>query len=365
MSAAQKNSAACREAAELLVFYACQEVSDSERKQIEAHLAVCAACSEQLAEEQGLTEIVGAAPQAADEIDSAGVLLAQCRSELAEKLDDLAVAAARPRWEPLGWLRNWMALRPAWSGAFLVIFGVLVGTQAVPWIHSVDPDETNSQAVKVMAAPKLSNEQLANMAVANVNVLPSSDPAFATVHLQLSAAQPLEMSGNLEDLGVRRVLTYVIENGERFNPGVRLDCVDLLKAVAREQEVQAALMTAAQRDSNPAVRMKALDALRDSVADEAVRVLLLDILQQDTNPGVRVEAVNLLVRSLGHDSSGAPLPGAPIPFPDITDAPSLAGDASINRTIRALERLQRQDPSRYVRLRSAAALRQIGPRELQ
>jgi hypothetical protein len=361
----QANNANCPEVAGLLVFYVCQEVSEAERQQIEAHLAVCAACSKQLAEEQSLTEVVGAAAEAADEIDATGILLAQCRSELAEKLDDMAVAAARPRWEPLGWLRTWMALRPALSGAFLVIFGVIVGTQVVPWIHSVDSDDANGQAMKVMAAPKLSNDQLANMAVARVNVLPSNDPASATVRLQLSAAEPLEMSGNLEDLGVRRVLTYVVENGERFDPGVRLDCLDALKAVAREREVRTALLTAAQKDSNPAVRMKALEALRDSVADEAVREVLLDVLQRDTNPGVRVEAVNLLVRSLGHDSAGGSLPGAAMVAPENTNAAAIVENASVDRTLRALERLQRQDPSRYVRLRSAAALRQIGPRELQ
>jgi hypothetical protein len=41
------------------------------------------------------------------------------------------------------------------------------------------------------------------------------------------------------------------------------------------------------------------------------------------------------------------------------------GDESVERVVRVLQRLQRQDPSRYVRLRSAAALRQIGPREVQ
>jgi hypothetical protein len=39
--------------------------------------------------------------------------------------------------------------------------------------------------------------------------------------------------------------------------------------------------------------------------------------------------------------------------------------ASLDRVIRVLQQLQRRDPSRYVRLRSAAALRQIGPREVQ
>jgi len=362
MSPAQKSGAACREVTELLVFYACGEVSEGERKRIEAHVSACKDCAKQFAEEQELAEMVGAAPQLADEIDATGVLLSQCRSELAERLDDLAVAAAKPRWEPLGWLRRWMALRPAWSGAFLVIFGVVAGTQLMPWIRSAGPDDGNGQAVKVLAAPKLSNDQLANMAVANVNVLPSSDPATATVRLQLSAAQPLEMSGNVEDLGVRRVLTYVVENGERFDPGVRLDCLDALRSVAHEREVRSALLTAAQKDSNPAVRMKALDALRDSVADDSVREVLLNVLQQDTNPGVRVEAVNLLVRSLGRDSSGAPLSGVDAMG---TEAANAAEDASVVRTLRALERLQRQDPSRYVRLRSAAALRQIGPRELQ
>jgi len=95
-----------------------------------------------------------------------------------------------------------------------------------------------------------------------------------------------------------------------------------------------------------------------------VREALLDILQRDGNPGVRVEAVNLLVRSLGHDSSGTPLPGATAGR-EAVDVGPLGENASIDRTLRELERLQRQDPSRYVRLRSAAALRQIGPRELQ
>jgi len=40
-------------------------------------------------------------------------------------------------------------------------------------------------------------------------------------------------------------------------------------------------------------------------------------------------------------------------------------DPSVDRVVHALEQLQRRDPSRYVRLRSAAALRQIGPREVQ
>jgi HEAT repeat protein len=37
----------------------------------------------------------------------------------------------------------------------------------------------------------------------------------------------------------------------------------------------------------------------------------------------------------------------------------------VERVVRALEDLERRDPNRYVRLRSAAALRQIGTRDVQ
>jgi len=97
--------------------------------------------------------------------------------------------------------------------------------------------------------------------------------------------------------------------------------------------------------------------------------VLLESLEQDVNPGVRVVAVNLLVRSLGHTPSDTPVlapepPEMPDPSPSVQSAP-LVNDPSVQRVIRVLEQLQHRDPSRYVRLRSAAALRQIGPREVQ
>ena len=53
MSVFEKN-VSCEDVAPLLVFYACDEVSDKERKQIEAHIATCAACAARLAEESDL-----------------------------------------------------------------------------------------------------------------------------------------------------------------------------------------------------------------------------------------------------------------------------------------------------------------------
>ena len=357
-----EKSTACKDVAPLLVLYACDEVSDKERKQIQAHIANCQACAAQLAEESHLQEAMVAALQPADELDSSGILLSQCRSQLAEALDDLSAPPLQEHWRPFGWLRRWMALRPAWSGALLVLFGIVVGAQILPQLRNGNSGD--GQAMNVTAKPPITRDQLDKMAIAGVNFSPSSDAGSPNVQLHFSAEQPMVLTGRADDGDMRSVLTYVVENGERFDAGVRLDCLEALKAASRDQQVRRALITASRKDQNPAVRMKALESLRDAASDDEVRQALLDALEHDANPGVRVEAVNVLVGSLQHGSAEEMAPQ-----PD--DAARLVKplgpdeDPSVERVVRVLQQLQRRDPSRYVRLRSAAALRQIGPREVQ
>jgi hypothetical protein len=359
----------CTEVAPLLVFYACSEVDAKERQEIDTHLAACPACAQQLETELTFQTAFSGASQPADHLDPSGALLAQCRSELSERLDDLSAPPMRAQWMPFGWVRHSMALRPVWSAAFLMLIGLGVGTQVAPWFSARDGSNTSGggigQAVNVMAAPRLTDDELAKMAVAGVNFAPEPGAAPGTLQLEVRTEQPIEVIGNVDDTDVRRVLTYVVANGERFDPGVRLDCLDALRARTGDAEVRRALLAAARKDQNPAVRMKALEALRDSADDDAVRETLLEALRHDANPGVRVEAVNLLVRSLE---------GEALEFdgPVILHAPSapeaavaLPGDLSPGRVVRALQDLQRRDPNRYVRLRSAAALRQISPRDVQ
>ncbi|OLD20700.1 MAG: hypothetical protein AUI85_00135 [Acidobacteriales bacterium 13_1_40CM_3_55_5] len=363
MSVFEKNLN-CKDIAPLLVFYACDEVSEKERKQIEAHVAKCKACTALLAEENHLQEAMAGALQPADKLDASGILLSQCRSELAEALDDLSAPPIQERWRPFGWLRRWMALRPAWSGVLLVLFGIVVGTQVVPWLQNTRNGDANNQAMNVTAKPPLTPDQLSKITFSGLNFSPSSEAGAPNVQVHLNAEQPMVLSGNVEDSDIRGVLTYVVENGERFDAGVRLDCLEALKAAARDQQVRRALIAAARKDQNPAVRMKALESLRVAASDDDVRQTLLDALEHDANPGVRVEAVNVLVGSLQHGDTEEMAPEPPA-----TTAPAIAGrseeDPSLERVVRALQQLQHRDPSRYVRLRSAAALRQIGPREVQ
>jgi len=352
----------CKEVAGLLVFYACGETSEQENALIESHLATCAACAGQLAEERGLHESLMEALQASEHIDTGGILLSQCRSELAEALDDLSAPPLQERWQPFGWLRRAMVMHPVLNGALLVLVGVALGTQLLPWISGRLDSNSTGQTVNVSPAARFTDDQLSKMAVAGIHLAPPSDGAPGTLQVHVRTEEPLVLSGSVDDPDLRRVLTYVVENGDQTEAGVRLDCLEALRARNGDLDVRRALLFAARKDQNPAVRMKALESLRDAVTDEAVREALIDALEHDANPGVRVEAVNLLVRSLEPGALDASESAAPAFAPDGVDRPL---DPSMEHVVRTLQELQRNDPNRYVRLRSAAALRQIGPREVQ
>jgi HEAT repeats len=366
----QDQNKVCAQIAPLLVFYVCDEVSEQECTSIDEHLALCSDCQAQLKDEREFHTALTSLPRSGEQLDSTGILLSQCRSELAETLDDLDHPPVKEKTSHFAFLRRWMALHPAWSAATLVLLGLVAGSESTQWLNGQRNTMATDQAVNIRPGPRFTEDQLSKMVVAGVNLTPSPEPGSKNVRVLLSAEQPVELTGNLDDSDVRNVLTYVVKNGERFDSGVRLDCLDALRARSEDSEVRSALLCAARRDQNPAVRLKALEALRGSASDASVREVLLQALEHDANPGVRVEAVNLLVHSLesGQQDMGR-TPGA---LPELSMAPmvqatgaSAVPDGSLENVIRTLGDLQHNDPSRYVRLRSAAALREISARNEQ
>jgi hypothetical protein len=371
MNAGEANMA-CAEVASLLVFYVCDEVNEQERVAIERHLSECAACRAQLAEEREFQSAILSFPQQGDRLDAAGIMLSQCRSELAEALDDLELPAVQEKVPAFGWLRGWMVLHPAWSAGTLVLLGLVAGTEYAQWSAARNDGAGQDQVVNVRPSAQITADQLSKMAVAGINFTPSPYSGSKNVRVRLNAEQPIELNGNVDDSNVRNVLTFVVENGERFDSGVRLDCLDALKARAEDSTVRAALLAAARKDQNPAVRLKALEALRGAENDSELQQVLLEALQHDANPGVRVEAVNLLVRALETQNQSVMTlqPDSPPEVPSTSPmvragARTTVDSTEMEKLTRELEILQQSDPSRYVRLRSASALREIGARNEQ
>ncbi len=70
------------------MLYACDELDAATLASLDAHLAQCPACAAIVSREQRLQQAIVSLEQPADSLDRSGLLLAQCRSELAESLDD-------------------------------------------------------------------------------------------------------------------------------------------------------------------------------------------------------------------------------------------------------------------------------------
>ncbi len=343
MDGHQQEPMTCQDFERLLVLYVWDELAGGERASVEEHIQHCAGCAALLVRESEVQSALAQGERPADKFDPADLLLSQCRSELGEALDAAAEPRARWGWlaalRPANWLIPSFARHPLWSAALLVLLGVALGTGLPPWYRSrmMQPAGT---PLKVFASPRISEQDLQSMGIAGINWVPDGGSGSPRVELHLTAEKPLVVQGSVDDMDVKRVLTFVVQNGQRFDSGVRLDSVEVLRTRSGDGDVRRALCAAARKDSNPGVRLKALEALRGFEQDEIVRRALLDALLSDSNPGVRVEAINAL-RALAEK-----------------------GTLDDQRLVSVLRDRMQRDPNNYIRMQSAAAIRQLGPREV-
>jgi hypothetical protein len=345
---------ACAEMPEMgerLLLYIADELDARERAEIEAHVRECPACMAALESEQQLIDwIVAAEP--AKEFDRSGMMLARSRSELAQALDEADdtrgakhpwfARFGAPAWLPK--LRSAWALHPALSSIVLLALGFALGVGVPTWVRFDSSPAAGKPAVVVNAAPRLSEQALQNVSSVGLNWETPEDSAAPRVQLQLNSDNPMHLEGGPDDADVERVLTFVVANGQRFDPGVLLDSVDLLATRVADPAVRGALCDAVRTDPNPGVRLKAIEALRGYGRDAEVQQALLDALDQDDNSGVRIEAVNALSAALA--SAGE-------------EASSAAVSAHDPRVVEGLRRSAQDDPNHYVRMTASAALQQI------
>lgn len=352
---ANKSSTPCGDMEELLVLAAAgQELDPAEQAEVSEHLAHCAVCAASFEKEKELLAVISAQRSEPD-----ASLLATCRAGLEDALDCQ---------EERGWLRrslgtlvptSWTSPRPAWSAAVLVIVGFSVGifgprlldhstkTAAAPALPAANASATSDSKPTDASVEPVNNSSsgpldLRTAEVAGINVLPSASGGNQPpeIELQLTAQRPVTLQGTVDNDDVKRVLLYVLRNGERFDADVRLNAVDLLRARNNDPEVRSVLCRSVHTDRNAAVRLKALEALNGAEPQDLVRETLLDALVDDQNPGVRVEAINAL-RSMA--SKG-----------------QVTSDDHLLAILR--DRMQK-DPNTYIRLQSAAAIRDLGPRQ--
>jgi hypothetical protein len=356
----------CEEIDALAMLYACDELDAAARAQLEAHLAQCSACAGAVSRELRLQQAIGSLDQPADSLDRSGLLLAQCRSELAESLDDKEARSNRTGnpwtriFSPISWwgaLRYTLIYHPAMSMTVLVVAGFLAGvagqrlplapvpvvaTRATATTASANPASSAATNASGNVPTKVTDEQLRRVDNAHVAWVTPSGSLNPTVQVQLMSPTPMDIVGAPDDADVQRALTFLLQNGQRFNPDVRLDSLDVLRMNAGDPDVRRTLCAVARLDRNPGVRIKAFEALQGFEEDPAVREALLDALEIDSNAGVRVAALRLLRTALHSEASSG------------------ASNGLDAQTLDVLRDRLRNDPDSTVRQQSAAALRELG-----
>jgi hypothetical protein len=343
----QSNSGAvvrCNEIEHLAVLFACDELDPAARAAVNAHASECAICSAVVSREVRLHQEIVSFDQPADSLDRSGLLLARCRSELAETLDDEQARANQPGWRavfsPLAWtvLRDTLVYHPAMSMGALVVVSFLAGVAGQRMRVAPAITATAPAAMTASAQPKVTEQQLQNAGSANVAWVTPSESPRPTVQVQFMSQAPMNIVGPPDDVDVQRALTYVLANGHQFDATARMDSLDVLRTRCADTEVRHAVCAAALSDPYPAVRIKALQALQGFEHDSAVQQTMIEALQNDDNPSVRVEAIHHLINSLPTEiSSGAVNPSL----------------------ITVLRDRVRNDPNNYIRAQSAVALRQL------
>lgn len=323
-----KPSGGCPEYEEQIMLHAAEELEGAEKDAFEEHLDACTRCMAAVDAERRLAEVA-----VRGRLEPSPALLASCRNRFEDSLDEMDTRPLFKRWAEAFFPAHWMAMYPAASVAALLLIGFSVG-MTVPW-HSQRQGTTSPIRESGMLPAGLDSAALQSANVSGINWTPSENNQPPQIVIQLNTQRPQTVEGTVNDSEVKRVLLYVLHNGHRFCPDVRINAVELLRERASDPDVEHALSQAALNDRNPAVRLKALEALTTGKPDDTSIQTMLQALTKDTNMGVRVEAINAL-----------------------RAASEQGGLLADPHALSVLQQTMRSDPNTYIRLQSAAAIQQ-------
>jgi hypothetical protein len=302
-----------------IVLFVYDELPDDARFELEQHVSRCTGCAGEVESAKKFRKDFFGVPMQ----DPSPNFLAASRMKLQEALESAEQGAWWHRFifDPVAWLQQ-IRFAPALAAAiFIVGFAGGIGA-TYKMVKGGGVVEVGPVAGKDPVQASLGTSVGAIQSV-------SQQPGSNLVTVKYDAVSPQVQTGSLNDPKIQQLLLYAARNN--FNPGVRMDSVDLLTQQPNDTHVREALIYALRYDSNTGVRLKALDGLGPSVkGDVQVRDAVLESLMSDANPGVRIEALRLLV--------------------------PVRADSSVRIV---LQRLAAKDENRYIRSQARTLLSQL------
>ncbi len=269
-----------------IALFVYDELPDDARFELEQHVSRCTGCAAELESAKKFRTDFSKAPVQEPNPN----FLAASRMKLQEALEGAEQGAWWHRYifDPVAWLHQ-IRFAPALAAAIFIIgFAGGIGST----YKMVKGGVTDASSGSVLAPAQASLGTSLGTSVGAIQSV-SQQPGSNMVTVKYDAVSPQVRTGSLNDPNIQQLLLYAARNN--FNPGVRMDSVDLLTQRPSDTHVREALIYALRYDSNTGVRLKALDGLGAYVkGDVQVRDAVLESLMSDTNPGIRVEALRLL-----------------------------------------------------------------------
>lgn len=269
------------------VLFVYDELPDGDRIDFEKHIERCQDCAREVQALRALQAVVSL-PQ---RLEPDASLLAASRIRLAESLDHVSPQAAgwRRVFDVAGWMHS-VRFAPALAAMLLMVgfgSGVLVSWRmriAQPGIAANGGAPANE-----------SESSLAGIRGVQLN------PDTNKVEISYDKLLPDSVQGSVTDPKIQQLLVY--SSQYKYNPGVRMDSVNLLARNADQDWARTALLYSLRYDSNPGVRLKALEALKDAIStDMRVRNAVIAAVMTDDNQGIRNQAIRLLEPVKGDSS---------------------------------------------------------------
>jgi hypothetical protein len=269
---------------------------------LEAHLAVCSSCEEDVARLERAWAVLGESPAAVPSpsfLRTTGQLLAAETALRASpplpSASPANVVSFRSRGERLASLFLRAAAIILAAGGGFVLARMISPAERASSREAYRIPVVAQRTLDVSEAmPDLSNRPR----LANVAFRPA-DPA-GRVGVSFDVTTRYTVVGRPDQKGIADLLVYLM-SGAAETEGARGQAIDLVSqntkaGVATAPEVVAVLADTLKRDRNPGVRKKAVEALVKLPPSEAMRDALILALRTDENPAVRIVAVEGLAR---------------------------------------------------------------------
>jgi hypothetical protein len=279
----------CREYQHQITLLLYEELPESARTELEAHLRECASCQSAYDSEKAMHNLF------ADDTagwDVPSDLLVESRKGLADELD--RIEKKRSWWRMPAFSVVFTPMRLLESAA-LVAMGLALGVYVSNQQAKIAAPSVASNAVDSPVSTIPSNGTVSNLQVVK------SDPSTGQVELAGQVSTPMHLQGRMDDNTVLQLLFGALREAD--NPGTRLKAVEVLSQKPNDETIEEALINALVFDDDAAVRVRALEGLKKFANEQHVRAAFMQALQNDENPNIRVQAIDALTATNAKDSA--------------------------------------------------------------